>query len=296
MSNSSDEFWDLDGTSLHQYGWSVETLGGTRFGVPPLRGEDRAYAYVPGEAFRPKIPGSRVITLAMWLIGADPATGDPTGDQRLRWNDSWRFLRRLMWTPARQVTLTRRWYLTDPDTDTPGIVVATAEAQFQGGLEPSMTGRTRAGFTVDFKLADPFFYGPVINRQINVGETVTITNPGDYDATHHKFTVDLVGPLTDPVLTNSTTEPTVWVKYAGSIPASQTVTLDIENYTAVAAAEVSIPENTTNRINNISHDGSHQWMGLLAADPYREIGGNTLTLTAASGTGHAIVAFRPPYI
>lgn len=290
MANSTDEHWELDGVSLHQYGWSIATFGGTRHGVPGLRGDDVTYAYVPGEEWREKIPAARTISLAMWTTGTIPGTGVPGIDQRRQWNDNWHYLRKLFWQPRRQFVLTRRWLLSDGDGD-PYIHTAEALGQYVAGLEPGMTGRTRADFTVDIKLTDPFFYGPVVETTIALDDPVVITNPGDYAAAHNHVEVELVGALTNPKLTNSTPTPQVWVGYGAASDAGQTITLDVTNFAATAdqAPEISYPEWPLNRIGYISHSGARSWMGLVPGD-------NTLTLTADAGTGHAVLRFRPPYL
>jgi hypothetical protein len=287
--STTDEFWELNGTSLHLPGWNIQTLGGSRFGVPSLRGDDIQYAYVPGDEFREKEPASRTLTLAMWTIGADPQTGSLSGDQRRQWNDNWRTLRRLMWNPKQQFTLTRRWLLSDGEGD-PYIQIADARGQYTSGLEPTMTGRTRATFTIDIKLADPFFYGAQETYTINKGATLAITNQGDYLAAHRHVTVDFVGPLVNPKLTNTTPTPDVFVKYTGSIGTGYTVSLDITEFSATTDEPIyTISDVAANRVGKISHGGARRWIGLLA-------GTNSLTLTADSGTGHAVVRYRPPYI
>jgi len=290
MANNTDEYWEIDGVSLHQYGWSVSTLSGTRLSVPPLRGADRQFAFVAGEEFRPKVPGPKVITLNMWLTGSDPATGIPAEDQRRAWNDNWQRLRTLMWTPTRQFTLTRRLLLSDEDGD-PYVQTTTTLGQYLGGLEPGMTGRTRATFSVDVKLTHPFFYGTQQTHTIDVDETATITNPGDTQTWARHVYVDLVGPLENATLTNSTPAPDVSVSYSGDVNDGQTVTLDVWQFSAMAAVdEPSIPEiDSRNRIGQISHSGAREFFGLLK-------GANSITLTADSGTGHAELRFRPPYL
>jgi len=86
MSNSTDEYWslaNLDGTneiSLHQWGWAVTTVGGSRYDLPPKRGSDIVMAYRPGQVFRRKVPDARTITLQMFMVGWDPGTGDAPSD------------------------------------------------------------------------------------------------------------------------------------------------------------------------------------------------------------------------
>jgi hypothetical protein len=277
VSSSTTEFWDVDGVSLNQYAWNITTLGGSRGGLPPLRGDNVQYAYRPGKDFRTKVPDSRVLTLAMWVAGVSPTTDLPAANQRVQWNDNWRALRRLLWTPGRQVDLTRRAQYST------GLEVHTAKAQLAGTMDPSMTGRTRAEFTIDFLLADPYFYGVSSTTSVPVSTPTTVTNAGDDVAGYSNFQLVFHGPLTAPKVTNSTYSPSVWVKAGSGIASGDTLTLDVESYTASRASD------SANLIGTVSHSGARQWM-LLAP------GANTLTLTADGGSGSVDVVFRPPYV
>lgn len=280
--NSSEEFWSIDGVSLHQFGWSAATVGGARYDLPPRRGENIKLAYRIGTIHRPKLPDSRIVNLVMWVTGTDPATGLSTGDSRLRFNDSWDFLRRLVWKPnGAQVTLTRRWWLTV--SGVPTLVSADAKAEIADTMTPTMTGRHRADFTMTLLLADPYFYGNQVTVNLPKGTPVSVNNPGHDTAGSSNFQVDLIGPLTNPVLTNATPTPNVWAKYGAVIPSGQTVTLDIPTFQATA-----VGTSPGNVIGFISHSGSRNLMGLAQ-------NANLLTLTADSGTGSAVVRYRPPY-
>lgn len=279
--NSTEAYWDVDNESLNTYARNISTIGGSRYDLPPLRGSNSQFAYRPGAAFRPKVADSRVVTLMMWVAGVDPESGEPdTTDQVVRWNDNFNSLRRLLWTPGREVALTRRWKLTDPDTDLPAIMSATAQAQIAGNLAPNMTGRTRADFAVDLLLADPYFYGSsVTSDHIDVGGSdVVVDNKGDDSTYYTGVYVDLVGPLTNPRLTNTSTNPDVWVEVSGSL--TGTTTLDIGKYLIFPS---SLP------LNRVSHSGARSWFGLLK-------GNNSLSLTASAGSGYAVVRFTPPFV
>jgi hypothetical protein len=302
--NNTDEFWEIEGESLHQYGWSVSTIGGSRFAMPPRRGDNQKYAYRPGMRFRPKVPDSRTLTLAMWVTGQyDLATGLQAADHRIAWNDSFDFLRRLVWkVEGRQFTLTRRWKLTVAGT--PTIVTADALAELGNTMEPTMTGRQRAEFQMDLLLADPFFYGRSglpnnpsypnypwttvdVPRNLSSADHdtwthVTVTNPGYDVAAFGSLYVDFVGPLKNPVLANDSAHPQVWVKYNGEIDEGVTIRLVVPDFLAFQRS------NNHNYIQNITHSGARHWFGLLPGD-------NTLTLITAEGTGKATVWFRPPY-
>lgn len=308
--DSSEESWLVDNVSLHQFGWSVSTVGGARYDVPPRRGSNIQLAYRPGQVHRRKLPDSRVITVLMWTVGADPATGSVVGlDQRVQWNDNWNFLRRLVYkayTHQGQVVLGRRWRLTqptfpttrvgdiciqgDPGVPLPGsqLIYSNATAELTSDMAPQMTGRTRAEFQMDFLLADPYFYGAYVDVTLNAGDYVYVWNDGNDTAGHAVMEVDFIGPLLNPVLTNFSTEPDSWVKYTGYINPVKTVHLDVGRFLATIA-----PTNSTvigdNVVGMISGYGARLWVNLLP-------GMNKLMLTATSGTGHVELRFRPPYI
>lgn len=278
--NTTDEYWAIDGVSLAQYGWNIATVGGSRYDLPVRRGENITLAYRPGQVHRPKLADARTIQLIMWVAGVDPATGASTSDPTLRWNDSWDFLRRLVWKPdGSQVVLTRRWKLTVDGT--PTITVADALAEISDPMAPTMTNRGRAEFTMQLLLADPYFYGATVTTTVNLGTPVTVVNPGHDIAAHGHLEVDLIGPLTNPVLTNTTPNPDAWVRYNAAIPGGQTVTLTVDSYLAFQGA--------TNVIGKVANSGARHWMGL-------QRGTNTFTLSASAGTGHAVVRYRPPYV
>lgn len=287
--SSSEEFWTVDNVSLHQQGWSVRTLTG-RHGTPPLRGDNTKAAYVPGEVWLPKIPDAYDLVLPMFLVGSDPETGAAVEDPKRRWNDSWAFLRSLLWQPDRQFVLGRRWLRTDPASGNPVIAYAEALGQLTPGqsLAPTMGGvRTLATFDVNIHLADPFFYGAQVtspNIRIGAANTRTITYPGDYAAYHRHLYVDLVGPLGKPRLTNVAGTKTLYCGLGGDVAAGETVRLDIAAF--VATSNRASGKNRTGQVYNA---GAQAWMALRQ-------GANVLTLTATSGTGHAVVRYRPVYV
>lgn len=277
MVNTTSEYWEINGVSLNQYCWNITTLGGSRMALPPLRGSDLQYAYRPGKDFRPKIPDSRVISLAMWVAGVNPSSSSPGANQSVQWNDNWRALKQLVWNPRDQVTLTRRiQYGT-------GLVTQTAKAQIAGVMEPSMTGRTRANFVLDLLLSDPFFYGTSNTVSIAAGASGTVNNPGDDIVAYRNFSITFFGPLGNPKLTNSTANPDVWVKVGSTIAGGDSVTLDVGAFTALRTSDGG------NLIGGVTHSGSRSWMGLLPGD-------NTLTLTRDTGAGHVEITYAAPYL
>ncbi len=234
--------------------------------------------------WRSKYPNARTVTLVMWVAGIDQASGNPATDQRLAWNDNWNAIRKSFWSQgisgSQQGTLVRKWYITQ---GSPQMITASALAEVAGSMEPTMTGRTRATFSVDLLLSDPMFYGAQQTQTLAYNTPATVTNLGEGvvgQGLASAFTVKLNGPLTNPVLTNSTAG--VSVTYNAVIASGHYVTLDILNYTAVDDAAV-------NQVQYVGHAGSRMWSCLLP-------GANTMALTADSGSGTAVLQWQPPYL
>jgi hypothetical protein len=130
--------------------------------------------------------------------------------------ENWRALRKLLWTPGRQIELTRHW------TDADGTArTAVALAQYASGLAPDVgAGGTRAEFSVDLKLTDPFFYdvepqvitvtsGPLLNEVEVLGDyrsrkmTIKVSGPNLHNAL-------LVSPISSLNISNNLYEQQVY--------------------------------------------------------------------------------------
>lgn len=284
--SSVDEVWSIDGIPLHQMGFAVQTKSG-RFRVPPLRGDNSKAAYVPGELWLPKIPDAYTLNLPMFLIGADAETGAPVDHPVAAFNDNFAYLCELLWQPNREFVIGRRRWRTNPTTGDPELVYAEALGQYAGGLDAAMTGPTRATFTLDIRLAHPFFYGPVITvPPLARGATAVVTNPGQWDAWARNIWVDFIGPLTAPRLTNTFSGGTsIYCGLTGQVPAGKTLTLDVGAFLALQPAAGGY----TNRTGEIYNAGTRAWMALLK-------GPNNISFSATAGTGSAVIRYRPPYL
>lgn len=303
--NTTDEWWSyqppgaVSATSLHQYAYSISTFGGSRFGLPTMRGQNIPIAYRAGQAQRAKYPDQRTISLVMYVAGIDPSTSKPAvPDQRLAFNDNWQALRQLFWNAgpngSLQGTLTRQWSLGPQGSA--ALVSASALAEVAGSMEPTMTGRYRADFTVDLLLSDPYFYGAAQTTTLTYNSPTVVTNPGEgvagsgFPSSLNGFTVTFIGPLTQPTLVNSSDSCQVSVNL--TMASGYSVTLDVLNDTAFDNATSPV-----NQIANVTHAGARPWMTLHGAG-YDGTGHNTLTLTSLNGadTGTCIVSFNPPYV
>lgn len=284
MSNSSQEFWYVNGTSLNTYAWAVKTFGGSPRGLPPLRGGDIPVAYRPGKLFRSKLPDSRVISLLMWTAGIDPSTSQPASDVNLQFSDNFQMLRNLFWTPDGQLSLTRQWRYSQPvgvGMGIPTMVAATAQVQIAGTMDPTMTGQGRADFAIDLLLADPYFYGPSLNYTLPYGVTTNVINSGDAEAAYTSSSIQLTGPLINPTLVNTTKGISMTLNTV--IASGDSVTIDVGSFSAIRLSD------SFNLTGAITRTGSKRWMSYGP-------GNNSITLTATSGSGSAYISFQPPYI
>ena len=221
MANSTDEYWDADGQSLHTYAWALETTSEHMRAAAALKGTDIPVSLRPGELWVPKVPGPRVITLKGWVRGCDqdgvwPDTAD---DREGLLNDNWNFVKALLWRTDRRISLTKRWR----SLAGAGIQSATALAEFNSGLDnASVIDVYRKAqalkFTVDMRLSDPYFYGAEIIGATHSG-SFTINNNGEDTA--RKVVLNFSGPGT---LTNLTTGRAMTVSAGG--------TYDVWNFTA----------------------------------------------------------------
>lgn len=290
---TTDEYWDWQGTPLNQPWYNITTFGGSRWDLPLLRGQNYPIAYRAGQMWRPKMPDQRTVTLAMWAAGVDQNTGNPATDQRLAFNNNFQQLRSMFSAQGLQGSslgaLTRRWYITQNGVT--GLVAGTAQAEIGGAMTPTMSGRTKADFTVDLLLADPYFYGAQQVVTVPYNTATAIRNLGDGWCGFGQlsglggvpFTIKLNGPLTSPIqLSNQTLG--VSVSLALTIASGHYVLLDVMGYTAYDDGSLS-------HLGVVTHSGARPWMLLQS-------GLNTLLLTSGNGgdTGNAVVTFSPPYL
>ena len=189
MTNTTDTYWDVNGSSLNTFARNLSTLEG-RWGAPPLRGENVLVPGRPGRAWVRKVPDQRTITLAGWVRGAND-DGTIPAESRGKFFENWIALRKLLWHPASQQSLTKRWKGTD------GIVkTAVGQVEFAGGLEPSMQGDRGAAFTCDLLMADPYFYGAQQTAHVTTSG-LTVVNDGDDRARAMTLTFSAAAALTN---------------------------------------------------------------------------------------------------
>ena len=263
MVNNTETYWDVDGTSLHTYAWSIETMGG--IALPNFRGEDITIPGQPGQTWVPKQPDSRILTLAMWLRGTADGAGAFASTKNL-YQSAYNNLVRLLWTPGRQFDLTKRFY------DGGVLKTAVAKGEFAGGLAPRQFGNSAGKCTIDIKLADPYFYETAFNSVNLAAGNNSVLVAGN--APTSNIQVNVVGPRVNPKLINSTMG--VEFTYPRSLLTSETASIFVRTYDA---SELSGGAGTAFDTSSwVIHAGATQW---LVMKP----GTNTINLSSTSGIG-----------
>lgn len=238
MTNSTNEYWAVDGISLQTFAYNISSWGGDRQAPPPLRGDNFAVPQSPGAKFYPKVPDSRTMGLGMWVEGANPDGSVPEfGDRRRLFEDNWSMLRQLLWNPYREFNLTKRMRI--PGTDQ--MITVTAKAQFVDGLNPTMFGTHMAQFTVTLQLSDPFFYSDPIDAPMNQDFSVI----GDA----RTMNISLYLPHKVKMLNEANN---VWVQ---NIDDDANLTIDVRKFTAFNAQQDP-------RTGYVRHGGATYWMAL----------------------------------
>jgi len=305
VTNTTETYWEVDGSSLQTYAYNIVTLGGDREAPPRTRGSDITVPFKPGSNYVRKIVESRVVTLGMWVVGANPDGTIPTNENLRRTYDrNWRQLRRLLWQPRRQFTLTKRFWVETADLTAAGVntaplpkeglwslITVVARASFAGGLNPQMSGPARSSFTVDLLLSDPYFYGDEIRipfstapaDALNPGPTRTVSILGDAETTYVEM--DFTGPITSPRFTNLSADGNLYAQYGTAVADGETATVRAHNFSAT-----HYPAGASYKTSGfVSHDGDKFWM-------YLEPGSTNLSLTRQSGTGTAAIRYRPVWL
>lgn len=284
MSNSTDEYWDVDGQSLQTYAFNIQSWGGDRQAPPSFRGSNVVIPGMPGRIATERQVDSRVITLGMWVVGATEDGNAPEGgSRRSEFERNWDKLTALLWTPRRMITLTKRFRRFGSDT----VIVASAKGRFAGGLAPTMNGTTRALFTVDIELADPYFYGAEVALPAftGVSSSQDVTVLGDDRTTAVMVEISGNRVNTKIKVTNPSGEVQT-LNYTYSLGSTDKASIDVKNFSArtTPGSGSSFPSGGL-----ISHTGGTFW---LALDP----GISKVEVTSTSGAGNVVIKYKPVFI
>lgn len=276
------EYWDVQWTdgmwySLHGHTHHVESIYGARTNVPSLRGSNVSVYGRAGQLHQPKIADQRTITLRGWVSDTDENDNPRGPDCATGLDTNWRMLRRLLWREnGGQFPLRRRWH------DASGnLLTAVAMVEYSGGLDLSEHVIEAGAWTCDLNLANPYFYGEVETATLAVGVPQVIVNKGDVPAS--RITIQFNGQLSNPMITNTTPNPDIWLRMGSSVAVGDEIVLDVDLF------KVRRDSDGANLIGAVSRSGARPWMVL-------NTGGNTLSLSAASGAGTALVQWQPAYL
>lgn len=277
MTETTEETYEVDGVVLNTYASNLQTLTG-RSSTPPLKGENVEIPYRRGRRWEPKAEDEKVETWTMWVVGADADGMVPPEGARAQFNANLLALKRLFGVRHRQLALVKK--LRFPD----GLREFSALGEVTGAIEPTVgAAGTRAVFSVDMTLADPFWYGEEVTETIAPMTATTVENPGT--AAARDLAIRLIGPLTNPRILRST-DPEIQVRYQGLIASGSYVDLDVGNYLAT-------DDLGNNVVGRVSHAGSLTWMELLPGE--NDITLDSWTSLSSPGAGSAQIVYRPPY-
>lgn len=256
--------WSYGGTALSTFG--RVTLINDYLDMPQRRGEDIEIPFNHGEVFVEKYYSGRTLSFGITLSVTDAATLESTIDT----------LKSLL-APMTQQTLSH----TMADS-----TIRTIQATVNDLLESDRVASNLMSFVVTFRCSDPFFRLSTIiadnTTTINASpKAMTVTNPGK--VTEYNPTILLTGPLTNPVITNSTNG--FVLTYTGVISAGHTVTIGKTSGAYYATHSVS-----GNVIGNVTHSGGAELMRL-------NVGNNSLSITSSvTTTGTVKVSFYAPFL
>jgi hypothetical protein len=263
------ETWYWNGLALSQPYWNIATFGGSRSGVPTLRGQDYQVPYRAGQGWRAKYPDERTMSLTMWLDGSGSSAGWPSSDAHLAFNNNWQAVRQAFFTRnaggSVQGQLTRNWWLTH--LGAPQMVTSIAMAEIAGSMDLTMNGRTGAAFTTDLLLADPYFYGPQRVQAISGSGVINAYGEGVVGEGFSSPVAGLQVTLSAPATVSNVSQG---ISFTVSSGPSFPVTVHCLTYSVVDNAGA-------NQAQAFSHQGSRLWMALAN-------GANTITVSAGTAT------------
>lgn len=254
------ENWTFNGFSLSSRGkWDVEAVI-EGIGIPKFRGKDLQVPFQHGNRWIKKRFDSRKIVFSMWIKGTDRADLDQNIDA---------FMMAIGNQGLHTVSRTLRCGET-----------RLAQAELCSDINFVRKNPGYAKFALELELSDPFFYatGKTTEEMTVTTSPVTWTNINEGSAPATAMIITLEGPLSNPVLRNSSSG--VWIQYLGTIASGATVVLDTKHFTCLQGDE--------NMISIVKHGGDAYWMILDA-------GNNSMELETEMIGGKVILEYYPAY-
>ena len=226
----------IDGVSIQNYAYNIVNRS-RGYRVPGHRMSNLTLPGVHGTTWVPGKPyEENTLVLTMWALGANTDGTVPTDSQaKVRAN-----LDALLqiFFPGRLINV--RQVMNGATRECYGEVQAAIDFT-------TMAGGTRAEFGVEIIVPKVFWRDTTNTTQtFNVGAitdtTVNATSFSTSTAPLTEMTYEVVGPITNPIITNPVSGQ--WVKYVGGIGAGVTWSVNSANWTSVLNSSSNVIGST----------------------------------------------------
>lgn len=253
---------------LQQAAFNIATFGG-RTRMAALRGDNVKVPYRHGTIWTPKYYDEQKLTLAMWVIGANPTTGVPDTDPQAKmWSNLATLERVFSMGHLQQGVLKKLHPVQNKDV--------VAEAVVEGVVDfTTEAGATRAAFTVDFVLPKVWFEDPALlgetvftSRAHNATWSIAIDSDVPMDAIV-SFRAAAGTPSNPKLLNTSLSAANHWVQLNDVFATSDEIVINPTLWTAVKNGTLVVT-------NNVRWSGQPQFFQLLP-------GTNNLKLEVTNG-------------
>jgi phage-related protein len=258
-------------TTFTYNGTDLSTLGNITvidgyLDMPERRGSNVELPFRDGTVFTSKYYDERVIVFGIAVLGSS------LSDLETKMNTI-----RALFSQRTQKTLS----ITYEDAS-----VKTAQVTIDKPLQVSRV-QSLARIVVEMTMSKPYFRlsTAIADNTVTIDaspKAMTVSNPGSVE--ERDPVIILTGPLTNPVITNSTNGCVL--TYTGAIDAGHTVTIQ----TATTGEYTATHSVSGNVIGNITHSGAPCLMVF-------DVGDNTMSITSSvTTTGTVKVSFYAPFM
>ncbi len=290
--------WFVDNQPLRSLAFDVQAVV-EGHGIPPARGSNIVVPFRQGTKRFTKYYNERRLTLAMFVVGADPDGGVPTNpDAMSLLYANLDTLRQTFGKRSAELSLKRVL---------PDGTIRTASAEIMGTMDFADVKGASARFVVDLQMADPFWYGPQQTSRVWFGTPVygmdavytglswyygeghlygtvwtspqswTINHPGTFETS--KLEIRIEGACQNPRVTHS---DGTYVEILETMVAGQVLVIDGDAFTATL--------DGASVIGSLRHSGDPSFLKLFPGD-------NVLSLRSDATPAAAMsILFDPLYL
>lgn len=257
--------WTYGGTALTSFG--TVRLIEDYLDAPARRGDNITIPFRHGAIFSQKYYDQRSISFGITVVGTSAATLESTLDTM-----------RALFSPMTQQTLAMTLE---------SAAVRNISATVDRPLQVERLTSRYARVIIEFMCTEPFWRLSTVIADntvtINANpKAMTVANPGTAIETNP--TIILTGPLSNTVITNSTTGSVL--TYTGTIASPRVVTI----VRAATGEYTATTDLAANVIANVTHSGTPEFMRL---NP----GNNTLSIADGTATtGTVKMSFYAPFL